>query len=431
MKSKNLVFVALAALLSLAIINGCSKKDEKTNEPPTCHITYPSDGQQIVKGETVLITADASDGDGSITAVRFLVDNTEKGSDQDHPYTYSWSTLDESIGDHSIKAIAGDNNGESSTDEISVTIVSSGGGCDAPTAAFTASPTEGEAPLTVNFTDQSTNNPISWNWDFGDGSSSTTQNTAHTYNNEGTYTVRLIVSNTNCADTLIMSDYINVINEGCPDTITDIDGNEYATIQIGSQCWMAENLKTTTYKNGTSIPYVADDNSWIGTTTGAYVWPDNNSSWKDFYGALYNGYAVVDQNGLCPEGWHVPSNDDWNVLTDFIGGYVSPYGDKLKSCRQVNSPMGGDCNTTEHPRWEDGTVYGHYGSDDYGFSGLPAGYRSSDNGMIYTPGHNTSWWSNVGVQDVLYTRSLNFSLGEMMASSHKYNVGLSVRCLKD
>jgi uncharacterized protein (TIGR02145 family) len=433
MKKRSSVSIAIGVLLSLALIIGCSEKEEKTNQPPTCHITSPADGQQIVKGETVTISADASDSDGSISKVSFFIDNSEKGSSQNKPYTYNWTTGSESLGTHLIKATSSDNSGDNSSDEISVEIISGGGGgCDAPIAAFTASPTDGEAPLTVNFTDQSTNGPISWYWDFGDGSTGTQQNEIHTYTNEGNYTVQLIVSNTNCADTLIMSDYITVINAGCPDTLTDIEGNKYATVQIGSQCWMAENLKTGTYKNGTAIPYVSGNDSWTGLTTGAYVWPDNSSSWKDLYGALYNGYAAIDQNGLCPEGWHVPTVDDWVALTDFVGGLLSPYGDKLKSCRQVNSPMGGECNTNEHPRWEDGyTVYGYYGTDNYGFSALPAGYRSGYDGNIYTPGHNGIWWSSTPTTNFLASLGLNFSLSEIMLQNKALNNGISVRCIKD
>ncbi len=137
---------------------------------------------------------------------------------------------------------------------------------------------------------------------------------------------------------------------------------------------MKENLKTTTYNNGISIPNVTDANAWYNLTSGAYVWYDNDISWKDKYGALYNWYATIDSNGLCPSGWRVPTNDEWTALTDFIGG-TGAHGNELKSCRQVNSPSGGSCNTSEHPRWEDDTSSGNYGTDDYGFSGLPGGGR--------------------------------------------------------
>ncbi len=159
----------------------------------------------------------------------------------------------------------------------------------------------------------------------------------------------------------------------CPNmpTVTDIEGNVYNTVLIGNQCWMKENLKTTTYRNGAAIPNVTDENAWINLNTGAYVWYDNNISWKDLYGALYNWFATVDTNGLCPTGWHVPTDYEWTSLTDFIGGTGEPHGNELKSCRQDNSPLGGGCNSSQPPRWNEDTFYGNYGTDDYGFSGLP------------------------------------------------------------
>ena len=178
----------------------------------------------------------------------------------------------------------------------------------------------------------------------------------------------------------------------CGDDLWDFhDGQSYTTVQIGTQCWMAENLRTTTYQNGTPIPNVTENSHWSNLTTGAYVWYNNDISWKDKYGALYNWYAVVETNGLCPTGWHVPEHDEWTILTDFIGGTVSPHGNKLKSCRQVNSPLGGDCNTSEHPRWNEHST--HYGTDDYGFSSLPGSFRS-ETGTFYNIGARGFWWSS-------------------------------------
>jgi uncharacterized protein (TIGR02145 family) len=213
----------------------------------------------------------------------------------------------------------------------------------------------------------------------------------------------------------------------CPglSTITDIDGNTYNTVQIGTQCWMKENLKTTTYRNDTSIPNIEDFIDWTNITTGAYVWYENNITWKDKYGALYNWYAVDDPHGLCPTGWHVPTDDEWTALTDYIGGN----GDELKSCRQVNSPLGGGCNTNEHPRWHEHNT--HYGTDDYGFSGLPGGYR-------YYPGNFNSigftgyWWSSTEcLGNRAWYRQLHYANGAVNIFHSYKNRGRSVRCLRD
>jgi len=99
-------------------------------------------------------------------------------------------------------------------------------------------------------------------------------------------------------------------------TVTDIDGNEYKTVKIGTQIWMAENLRTATYNNGTSIPNVTSGSTWSGLTSGAWCYYDNNSSYNIPYGKLYNGYTI-DNGNLCPTGWHVPDNGDFNTLINY------------------------------------------------------------------------------------------------------------------
>ncbi len=217
----------------------------------------------------------------------------------------------------------------------------------------------------------------------------------------------------------------------CPGTpsVTDIDGNTYNTVQIGSQCWMAENLKTTTYRNGTSIPNIEDANAWFNLTTGAYVWCNNNISWKDLYGGLYNGYATVDDNGLCPTAWHVPTNDELTALIDFVGGTGSPHGNELKTCRQVNSPLGGNCSTTDHPRWNEHNT--HYGTDDYGFSGLPGGSRY-DSGSWGGIGHDGYWWSSTEfTPGSVWLFNLSYFGGYINPHGTGMRCGFSVRCIRD
>ena len=219
--------------------------------------------------------------------------------------------------------------------------------------------------------------------------------------------------------------------EPCPGmpTITDIDDNTYNTVQIGSQCWMAENLKTTTYNNGVPIPKVTNDDDWSNLSTGAYVWYGNAISWKDTYGAMYNWFTTIDANGLCPTGWHVPTNDEWTVLTDFIGGTSDPHGNELKSCRRVNSPLGGGCNTSEHPRWNEHNT--HYGTDDYGFSGLPGGYRYLD-GIFHNIGGDGLWWSSTEHSSTnAWDRDLDYDTGFVGKGNYPKRAGFSIRCVRD
>jgi uncharacterized protein (TIGR02145 family)/uncharacterized repeat protein (TIGR02543 family) len=223
----------------------------------------------------------------------------------------------------------------------------------------------------------------------------------------------------------------------CGDQITDIDGNIYNTVLIGDQCWIKENLKTTKYQSGTPIEYPGgNSDAWMNNTTGAYAWYNNDISWKDSYGAVYNWHAVNNADGLCPAGWHVPSDTELTQLVDYVvaQGYPNVWnipngaGNALKSCRQVNSPQGWDCNTTEHPRWDSHIT--HNGFDAFGFSGLPGGIRSNTGGFL-APGSSFGLWSSTehsATHAHIRTLSLTTNLVSRIQSS-KSN-GISVRCIK-
>jgi len=210
-------------------------------------------------------------------------------------------------------------------------------------------------------------------------------------------------------------------------TINDNDGNIYNTVLINNQCWMQENLKTTTYSNGIPIPNVTDGSNWSNLTSGAYAWYSNSITWKDLYGAIYNGYAVNNENGLCPNGWRVPADVEWTQLTDFIGGLYS--ANKLKSCRQVNSPIGGECNTFEHPRWDSHSI--QYGTDDYNFAALPGGYRIYTGGF-HLLGIDSYWWSSTESNPSNnYIRILNYNTNTVTRTTYGKKNGYSVRCVMD
>lgn len=217
---------------------------------------------------------------------------------------------------------------------------------------------------------------------------------------------------------------------GAP-TVADIDGNLYNTVQIINHCWMAENLITTTYDNGTPIPNVTDGSSWQALTTGAYVWYDNEIIWKDQYGAMYNWYAGHSPNGLCPEGWHVPTYDDWTSFVVHIGGEESPHGNELKSCRQMNSPLLGECNTSDHPRWDQNDT--NYGNDKYGFSGLPGGFRALVGNSVgfHNLGISVGYWTSTDTAFYGGFYGLVVGTGTVHGAYIDKRNGLSVRCLKD
>ncbi len=195
------------------------------------------------------------------------------------------------------------------------------------------------------------------------------------------------------------------------DTVTDIDGHTYLTIKIGEQWWMAENLKVTRYRNGDAIPNVTDENAWSNLRTGAYCDYDNSADNAATYGHLYNWYAVNDPRGLAPEGWHVPSDAEWQTLVDYLGG-ESVAGGKLKETARWSSPNTGATNES-------------------GFSALPGGFRSLS-GNFYPIGTNATFWSSTesGGHNAWY-RYLPYSSSGVFRYSNSRQGGFSVRCVRD
>jgi uncharacterized protein (TIGR02145 family) len=194
--------------------------------------------------------------------------------------------------------------------------------------------------------------------------------------------------------------------------LKDVDGNVYTSVTIGTQEWMSENLRTTKYSDGTAIPNVTGNTQWKALLTGAWSHYDNDNQYDTIYGKLYNWYAV-ETGKLCPTGWHVPTDAEWTVLTKHLAadGHSGDFkATVLKSTSGWN---------------EDGN-----GTDNYGWLGLPGGYRYS-NGFDDI-GFNGYWWSSS--QDDTYSawhRSSGGSSGSVYRyDSYKY-YGISVRCLRD
>lgn len=234
-----------------------------------------------------------------------------------------------------------------------------------------------------------------------------------------------------------------IIEDGTAGSVTDIDGNEYKTVKIGGKEWMAENLRTTRYNDGTDIPSGLSDDEWEETDEGAYaVHPhrdvegiDSEAEMADTYGKLYNWYAVDNDRGLCPEGWQVFSAFDWEELVDYLMSSYDDLGPEnigniLKSCRQVGSPLGGECNTEEHPRWEAHDV--HYGTDEFGFSALPGGSRKSYGEFTNYVGFHGRFWTSTQTEPTQAARwYLQYDSSTMHWDSNVYKeAGLSVRCVK-
>ena len=227
--------------------------------------------------------------------------------------------------------------------------------------------------------------------------------------------------------------------------VKDIDGNQYRTIKIGTQTWIAENLRVSKFNNGDAIPTGLDGADWNATTDGAYaIYPHESISGlnsdvevAEAYGKLYNWYAVDDARGLCPVGWRVPGDADWTVLTNYVvaqgfpnqGFNPNDAGNALKSCRQVDHPNGDNCATSEHPRWNSHGI--HSGFDEFGFSALPGGGRWF-NGTFFNVGVSGYWWSTSEFDATsAWYRSLYGDISSVRRFSFNKRNGFSVRCIRD
>jgi uncharacterized protein (TIGR02145 family) len=190
-------------------------------------------------------------------------------------------------------------------------------------------------------------------------------------------------------------------------TATSVDEGEVA---IGKQVWTTKNLEVETYRNGEVIPQVQDANAWVNLKTGAWCYYENNTANGSSYGKLYNWYAVNDPRGLAPKGYHIPTDNEWTILSENLGG-ASEAGTKMKSSSGWKN-NGNGTNTT-------------------GFAGLPGGYRNDDGNFFYI-GANGGWWSSSESNtDNAWGRPLNGNSGNVGRGSLDKQSGLSVRCLRD
>jgi len=165
-------------------------------------------------------------------------------------------------------------------------------------------------------------------------------------------------------------------------------------IKIGDQIWTTKNLDVETYRNGDVIPQVQDEEEWTNLTTGAWCYYENESDNGTTYGKLYNWYAVNDPRGLAPKGYHIPTDAEWTILTDNLGGEANNY---------------------------------HY----MRFAGLPGGYRD-DYGNFFGIGSYGGWWSSSeSSADLAWCRDVNDDDGDVDRNDFNKQNGFSVSCLKD
>lgn len=196
--------------------------------------------------------------------------------------------------------------------------------------------------------------------------------------------------------------------------VKDIDGNGYDTVRIGTQIWLKQNLKTSHFRNGDLLTEVSLDAAWTSLTTGAWCWYNNDSTtYNATYGKLYNWYTVNDPRGISPVGYHVPSNADWVVLENYLGGLTGGGSMKETGTTHWLTPNTGATNSSR-------------------FTGLPGGYRDGLNAAFVFMRFLGGWWSSTeaGVFDAWYC-NLDNNSALVSRFSYRKKDGFSVRCVKD
>jgi uncharacterized protein (TIGR02145 family) len=209
---------------------------------------------------------------------------------------------------------------------------------------------------------------------------------------------------------------ITGLDEAYCGTVTDIDGNVYNTVIIGDQVWMAENLKVTHYRNGDEIPTGYSNNDWTSLSIGAYAVYSDNSANEVTYGNLYNWYAVDDSRNIALEGWHVPTDNDFQDLTLYLDKDTA--GSKLAGRADL---------------WHDGDLENNSEFGTSGFTALPGGYRSSSSGTYNGMGDRGYFWSSTEYgSNIAWYRLLYYYDSEVDRNREgSKNGGFSVRCVRD
>lgn len=190
----------------------------------------------------------------------------------------------------------------------------------------------------------------------------------------------------------------------------DGDGNEYDTVVIGTQVWLKQDLRTTKLIYGFSIKLETDPSKWYSVSAPAYCWYDNVENSKSPYGAIYN-WRAANSGALCPNGWHVPTIEEWRTLINYLGG---------------EEIAGGKLKETGTLHW----VYNEGASNKTGFTALPGGERSWD-GNFHMKGLNSVWWtSSPSYNDAAWCVGVNAGGSSIISTVMPSEAGYSVRCVK-
>lgn len=273
--------------------------------------------------------------------------------------------------------------------------------------------------LQVSFKNSS-QKALSYFWTFGNGQTSTLANPVINYPDVGTYTVTLTATNSigsnSSSQTFTVTNSTNIL--------TDIDGNSYNTVTLGTNKWMKENLKTTKYSNGDLIPN-PNSSAWSGITSAAWCYYDNNASNNAVYGKLYNFFVVEDTKNVCPTGWHVPTDAEWKALEMYLGMTQIQADAELWRGTNQGSILSGTASL-----WQAGILKSNAQFGTSGFNAIPAGFRYISGVFGYLGTASFFWTSTVTDGSNSVVRNLYFENTDVLRYSDFKTGGRSIRCVK-
>jgi uncharacterized protein (TIGR02145 family) len=355
------------SILSLALLFSCAK-----NEPPSCSIIAPANDEEIVIGANYMVTVEADDPDGNLVEITFYLNDEKVDTDREAPFLYEWWTQQYTPGTYAIKAIATDDKEASATATAIVNLIEEK---QEPLAGFYVSDNFIQAGDEVSFIDTSKNDPTDWTWDFGDGSSVIEQNPSHTYTDAGVYSVSLTISNDQGTSSVSKERLIVVKESLAPietGTIVDArDGATYNTILINGTWWMAENLAYLENVSPPTTTSFTEPHSYVYGYLGSDPEAAKASENYSIYGVMYNWNAAKD---ACPEGWYIPTAEDWNNLFVYLG--LNEDVD-IEAVTNFGHFEGGRLKESGFSHWD---VPNAGATNSVGFSALPGGFMTTAEG---------------------------------------------------